>query len=301
MTLQPSSWFDRGTREAVGSMPAVTEGSAQSLEGWRASLHLVFGRRGRRTVVERRRHEGPLVIQRPFYPDERGECHVYVLHPPGGVVGGDFLSLDVVARSGAGTVLTTPSATKLYRSNGPVAAVRQSFKVEGEARVEWLPLETIAFDGAVADLSTRVELDAGSHFSGWEVVCLGRPASREAFSRGRLRQRLELYREGRPVLVEVLAVDSESAVQKGVWGLRGHPVVGTFLMTPAVPALAKVVHELAATAPGTFSVTVMRDVLVCRYLGDDSREALELFVSAWRLLRPRVHGVEATPPRIWAT
>src|SRR6187402_782414 len=116
---------------------------------WHARLELGFSRSGSRTVLARRRHFGPLIVQRPFYP-EGGICHVYLVHPPGGIVGGDQLALQVEVERDAHALLTTPAATRFYRAGPhPRAALNQQFVVQ-DAALEWLPQETIVFDGARA-------------------------------------------------------------------------------------------------------------------------------------------------------
>src|SRR5688500_18979154 len=140
---------------------AVTEGSstgAGARAGWHAKLDLEFEQRGARTVLARRRHEGPLCVQRPFHPDADGTCHVYVLHPPGGVAGSDVLELNVAVHDDARALLTTPAATKLYRSGGETSRIEQRLHVKPGALLRWLPQETIAFDGAQARMLTRIDL-----------------------------------------------------------------------------------------------------------------------------------------------
>ena len=194
--------------------------SGISDSGWDAKLSLRFASRGDRTEIVERRHHGPLRIQRPFYPEPSGTCHVYVLHPPGGVVGGDQLALDVSVDAGAHALLTTPAATKLYRSAGARAGVRQTLRVARGARLEWLPHETIAFSAAHAELMTRVELAAGARFLGWEMLCLGRPASDERFDRGEVRQSIEIEIGGKPAYCERGSYAAGDEVLSAAWGLR---------------------------------------------------------------------------------
>jgi len=153
----------------------VHAGTAQTT-GWQACLELGFEKRGLRTVAAQRRHYGPLAVQRPFYP-EGDVCHLYLLHPPGGVVGGDTLDIRVRAGTGARALVTTPGATKFYRSAGATAAVTQTLQVDAGAVLEWLPQEAILFQGAVARQQTCIELAAGACFAGWDILCLGRPAN----------------------------------------------------------------------------------------------------------------------------
>src|SRR5262245_47867081 len=157
---------------------------------WQARLELRFRAARDRTVLAERRHLGPLVVQRPFYP-EGGICHVYLVHPPGGIVGGDALELQVQAEPGSHALITTSAATRFYRAGPhPHASLRQTLHVQ-DATLEWLPQETIVFDGARARSRTQVHLQGTSRFLGWEILCLGRPANAERFLHGDLHQDFE--------------------------------------------------------------------------------------------------------------
>ena len=123
--------------------------------GWHAELELGFVQREARTVLSHRHHQGPLRVQRPFYP-EGGVCHVYIVHPPGGVVGGDRLELRVACGEGTHVLLTTPAAGKFYRSGERPQRQRISFDLHGST-LEWLPQETIYYPGA----TVRQQLEIG--------------------------------------------------------------------------------------------------------------------------------------------
>ncbi len=271
--------------------------------GWSASLSLGFTARVGRTVLTRRRHNGPLQVQRPFYPPGDRACHVYLLHPPGGVVGGDSLAIRAQVGCGAHALLTTPAATKLYRSDGAEARLSQELDIADGAWLEWLPQETIAFDGARAASSTCVELKGTAGFIGWEILCLGRPAAGETYTRGAFTQRFEIRRDGAPLWWERNVLSSGAPVLHAPWGLAGRSVVASLVAVGQAPAvLAELRALLHAERPdGEFSVSQLREVLVCRYLGDSTEQARAGFTDAWRLLRPALWGIEATPPRIWAT
>ncbi len=277
--------------------------TAAAVTGWRAELALGFVARDGRSVLDRRRHLGPLQVQRPFYPEGDTVCHVYLLHPPGGVVGGDQLRIDVNVDAGAQALVTTPAAGKLYRSAGRLAAIDQHLTVAADATLEWLPQETIVFDGAHAVVNTQVDLAAKANFIGWEIVCLGRPASNEVLEHGLLRQRFEIRRDNTPVWVEASRYTGGGDVLDASWGLRGHSVSGTLVCTTAIPGLVAQVREAWAAIPGDVlvSATQLDQVLVCRYLGDDAEQARAFFSAAWSVLRPAVLGRVACEPRIWAT
>ena len=117
-------------------------------EGWSAKLSLSFERALAKTNLRVSERVGPLSVQRPFYPEE-DVCHAYVLHPPGGVVGGDQLELNVHVRQNGSALITTPAANKIYRSNGPESQIKQQLSVESGGTLEWLPQETILFGGVL--------------------------------------------------------------------------------------------------------------------------------------------------------
>ncbi|HTU68223.1 MAG TPA: urease accessory protein UreD [Steroidobacteraceae bacterium] len=266
---------------------------------WVADLRLRFGTRADfpGTVLLERRHVGPLVVQRPFHP-EGDPCHVYIVHPPGGVVGGDELSIHVTVDPRAHALITTPAATKFYRCDGRRSSQTQELRVT-DATLEFLPQENIFYRGADVRTATRIHVDATSRFIGWEIACLGLPARNEPFDAGRLALDLELWRDD-PVFIDRLRLAGESTARRAAWGLAGHEAVGTLLATPATPADLDAVRELVANHPFA-AVSVVDRVLVLRALAAQAAPIRELFVAAWRVLRPAILGRPAHPPRIWST
>jgi urease accessory protein len=266
---------------------------------WIGRLSLDFERSGGKTVIARRRHEGPLLIQRPFYEPD-GTCQVYLIHPPGGVVGGDELRLVFEARDGARALLTTPGATKLYRSAAVSSRVSQRLTSTGGATLEWLPQETIVYTGVSASTSMNVQLDATSHFVGWDITCLGQ--DNRGLGRGQLTQQWQLERSGRLLWTERAELDGGGVLLDAPWGLAGRTVFGTLVATGASAAL---VDEVRAACPGSetdwLSVTRLGEVLLCRYLGYSAEAAKRCFCDAWAIVRRRVLGQDARPPRVWAT
>ncbi|MGH8588786.1 MAG: urease accessory protein UreD [Gammaproteobacteria bacterium] len=269
--------------------------------GWEARLALRFEQRAGRTVLARRSHEGPLAVQKPFYP-EGDVCHVYLLHPPGGMVGGDRLAIEIEVASNAHALITTPAAGKFYRSGGPASMQEQLLSVAPGAVLEWLPQETILYARCRASLSTRVTLNPGARFIGWEILCLGRPAAGERFDAGVCRQRLELWCDDRPLLIERNTIAGGSELLQAPWGFGGHPISGTFLATPADPTTLDAVRQaVAVEGEDLFSATLLDSVLLCRYLGDSAGSARRCFIDAWGSVRPALLGREAHLPRIWST
>ena len=269
---------------------------------WNARLDLRFDRIAERTALVHRRHEGPLGVQRPFYPEGEGVCHVYLLHPPGGVVGGDDLSVSVDSALGAHALVTTPAATKLYRSDGRVARQRQRLRVAAGGRLEWLPQETIAFDGADAVLSTEVELEPEASFVGWDIVCLGRPAVAELFSPGRIDQRFTIRRGNRLLWHERADYRGGHRLLDAEYGLRGEAVVGSLVcVTPNSPELLAEVRASIADAGPLVAASHLEDVLVVRLLGGSVESARRAFEAVWTVLRRQLWAMPAEVPRIWLT
>lgn len=269
---------------------------------WPAKLDLRFDVAGNRTRLAARSHSGPLMVQRPFYPEADGTCHVYLLHPPGGLAGGDELDIAIHAGTAARVVLTTPGATKFYRSTHGRSVQRVSFDIGENAVCEYLPQETILFDGADADIAMRATLATGATFVGWEFLCLGRPAARERFESGTVSQRVEIRRAGRLVRFERFGLTGGSTQLDARFALSGHPVVGTMIYVGAPDDdVTERVRATVGDAAGVFSVSQLTDAVVCRYLGPQASEGKMLFARAWDALRIVGQGKRANAPRIWAT
>jgi urease accessory protein len=270
---------------------------------WDARLSLSFAGGPLGTYLAQSRSHGPYLVQRPF-KDQDGTCQVYLLHPPGGVASGDSLTLHVACASDTRTLVTTPAATKIYRSLTHKAHLEQRFSLDSGAILEWLPQETIVFDGAVAQSKTVVELGVGAQYAGWEITCLGRPAAGEKYTRGEYQQSVEVWRGRDPLVIERCQLNGGSEVMDAPWGVRGHCVMGTFLCTGAHLSSPSAISELRDCIPrvaGMTSVSQVNDVILCRYLGEHGDEARTVFSAVWARLRPLCLERTAVPPRVWAT
>ena len=291
--------------------------------GWHASLDLEFAARADRTYLARRAHVGPLVVQRPFYP-EGGVCHAYIVHPPGGIVGTDRLELTVHAGPGSHALLTTPAATKFYRSSDRGAVQSQALDLD-RANFEWLPQETILYPHASARVSTQVRLCKQSRFIGWEIVCFGRPASGLDYGRGRVAQDFELWLEGAPLLIDRLRIEGTADPMRAAYGLAGHPVMATLLAYPADKSVLEFIRQPAdgsdaasaslgldshhsqttstrdRTSAVHFACSAVDGALVARAVGKHVDQVRAVMENVWRRLRPHVIGRDAVAPRIWST
>ena len=275
--------------------------AAQALP-WRAELELEFALRGARTRLTAQRHRGPLLVQRPFHPEAVDVCHVYLIHPPAGIVGGDELCLNVRLHDGAQALLTTPAATRFYRSAQRTSQLHQSFTVSGGASLEWLPQENLLFDGARARITTTVHLLGSARFCGWEILGLGRPACGEGFEFGALDQSITLYRDGQPLLLERLRPPTGQALRAGGAGLRGHAACATWLATGANTTELDAARDILSTLNrGVASATLLDDLLVCRLFAAQTAPLRALCERLWQGLRPALLAREAHAPRIWST
>jgi urease accessory protein len=274
--------------------------------GWLGRLELEFQSVARGTQLSRAEHEGPLRIQRVLEPEGPQCPHVYLLHPPGGVVGGDRLETHVSVGPGARVLLTTPAAQKLYRSAGQSAEISNVLTLGEGASLDFLPSETLAFPAAQARSATRVELAADATFIGWDIACYGMPARGETFDRGHVLSRFELYRGSVPLAIEALELGGAPDVRDGAFGLRGRPVVANLYAVPRAGTIESSLVERLREAfsvqpPELCSVSSLGELLVVRALGESVQRVRTRLIEAWQILRPALLARPAVLPRVWAT
>lgn len=274
--------------------------------GWLASLALDFERVAPdRTVLVRREHRGPLRVQKALYPEGPGICHAVIVHPPGGIAGGDQLRLDIALGNAAHSLITTPGATKWYRTAQAPSTQQVHLRLADHAIIEWLPQESIIFNHAQASSGMNVELGEGSLFLGWETLCFGRTAAGEAFNDGRYRQHWRI-RQGENLLWnEAGTVAGGARLMASPVGLNGQPVCAT-LIAAGRPVSTTLAADLrAALLPLPFAqrlaITRLPNVLVARYAGPSCEQARTAFVALWSILRSQLAGVAPRLPRLWAT
>lgn len=276
---------------------ATDSSCSPALSHWEAELSLGFANRGDKTALVKRAHRGPLTVQRPFYPE--GEvCHVYLLHPPGGVVAGDRLIINACVESGAQALITTPAAGKFYRSGGGEARQRVNLSVADGASLEWLPQETIVYEGAQLNSTMNIELAEQAGFIGWEITVLGRPAANEGFEVGEATLNWQINRAGKPFYLERLQLDAKGFQAR--WGLHGHSSCGTVFACPTTPQHLAAVQELIGDEQNR-GVTQIENLLICRALDIRADRLKQFFEQVWGVLRKDIIGKTPSAPRIWAT
>ena len=273
---------------------------------WHAELRLDHRLEHGRTLA-RHRHRGPLRILQSLYPEGDAVCHNVLVHPPSGLVGGDVLDTAITVGAGAHGLVTTPGATRFYRSDGETATQRTQITLAHDARFEWLPLSAICSSGCIAENTLIVQAQAGAELIGWDICALGLPSSNQPFLRGSLRQRIEVP----GIWLEQGRIDAaDDLLMNGALGLAGHRCMGTlFFITglalsrtrreAALDAARGAIdgHELATTAGAT---SPHPQIVIVRVLGALVEPVFELLRRARAAWRAELWQLPAIEPRGWA-
>jgi urease accessory protein len=272
----------------------------------RASLSLSFERDGDVTRLVDRDHFGPLLVQKPFYPEGREVCQAVIVHPPGGVVGGDQMKIAVRVGNSARAQITTPGAAKWYKANGYVSRQQVMLEVGARGSLEWFPQETIFFDNVNIELEHDVALGKDASYIGCEILCFGRTASGESFSGGEIRQRIGIRREGKLIWHEQLRLSGGSPAMKNPLLLAGNTVCATLVavgqtFSAAILGAARESATTIAAGEGEAGISQLKGLVVARYLGNSSQTARRVMLDVWSHLRPLMLGREAVVPRVWNT
>ncbi|MCU6432852.1 urease accessory protein UreD [Undibacterium sp. Jales W-56] len=271
-----------------------------------ARLTLGFADDAGTTRLLERSHFGPLRVQKPLYPEGPSICHAIVVHPPGGVVGGDELHITSKLAPGAHAFLTTPGAAKWYKANGHISHQLIELDVAAQASLEWLPQETIFFDAAQVRLQNKINLGKGATYIGADILCFGRTASGESFHTGKITQTSEIRREGQLLWFEQGSIVGGSSAMHSPLALAGNTVcasliaVGKQLPVSLIQQLREAAIALTGN-PHAVGVTQMKTVIVARYMGNSSEMARQWLTLMWQIVRPELLWREGVVPRIWNT
>jgi urease accessory protein len=266
---------------------------------WHAELELAYALDGATTRPVQRRHKGPLRVQKHLHAEGPQVCQHIIVHPPGGIAGGDRLDLSAHVGEGAWAQLTSPGAAKWYRAASP-AFQSVELSIAAGATLEWLPQETIVYSGARAELATCVELANDARLFYWDVVALGRPAAGERFAEGHFQAHLDIRRNGTLVWHERQRIIGDDGLLDSPIGLAGEPVFATLIATGDIDAeLLERCRGLPCAGRG--DLTQLPGLLVARCLASETLHARAWLIDLWRLVRPALLGRAAKPPRIWST
>ena len=273
---------------------------------WHAQLALNYSQQAGKTSVHFT-HDGPLRVLKSLYPEGAGICHNVLVHPPGGVVGGDGLDMEVQVAEGAHALVTTPGATRFYKSNGQPALQRTKLKLAASARLEWLPLEAIAYNACDATNQLSFELTGDAQLLTWDVTALGLPLAGQPYESGVFTQHLEW--PGRFLERGVVRAD-DALLLNGDLGLAGQRCMASLVFASGTPltraqreALLESTHALLQSAPPGLvaGVTAPNEhMLVLRGLAPVVEPVMQLWKTVWAHWRAELWGLQGTPPRIWS-
>jgi len=273
---------------------------------WNATLALDYTRQAEKTVAHFR-HSGPLRILQSLYPEGDAICHNVIVHPPGGLVGGDTLDLKFTAGAGAHGLVTTPGATRFYRSTGESALQRTELSLQAGARMEWLPLESICYSGCLAENRLTMELAPGAELIGWDVTALGLPAASQPFAHGSFCQHIEVPGVW---LERARLAASDTLLMNSPLGLAGQRCMASLFFVAgsklerhrrqqALDVARQVIeaNPLCATAGAT---SPDGQVVVVRVLAPLVEPAMTLLRQVWQVWRGHFWQQAASTPRIWS-
>ncbi|NJN03471.1 MAG: urease accessory protein UreD [Leptolyngbyaceae cyanobacterium SL_1_1] len=286
------------TLDLSGSAPRLRPPTAS--QGWHGQLQLNFVYQGQKTVPLQPQTTAPLRLQRPFYP-EGGVCHSVIVHTAGGMVGGDRLSLSLQLQPHSQALVTTAAAHKVYRSSGLPTQQQTQIRLQAQTCLEWFPQETIIFNGAQHQQMTRIDLEPGAIWLGWEITRFGRSARGEQFSCGQWRSQLEVWQQGQPLWLDRSYLQGGSDVLQSPHGLNGSPVIGSLALlgyTLSDLQLATL-RDCSAPGSGDTGITTLINGVLCRYRGASSQAARAWFISLWQALRPIYLQRPGCLPRVW--
>ncbi len=274
---------------------------------WHARLQLDYRTETTRTVA-RHEHNGPLRILQSLYPEGDAVCHNVLVHPPGGLVGGDTLDIAVTAGGAAHGLITTPGATRFYRSSGEVALQRTDITLTEQARLEWLPLEAICYSHCLAENHLTLALAPQAEFMGWDVTALGLPHANQPFEQGSFLQHIEV--PGVWLERGEIKADDQRLIN-GPLGLAGHRCLASLFFVAGSKLergrrqgaldLAREVIEAHTLRPTAGATSPDGQVIVVRVLAPVVEPAMDLLRQVWASWRQHFWSLPAVSPRIWST
>ncbi|MEY3067340.1 MAG: urease accessory protein [Cyanobacteriota bacterium] len=270
---------------------------------WQGILELDYQKINNSTQLVKAYSQAPLKIQRSFYPEGQEICHSIILHTAGGMVGGDRLSQTINLQPETQVLLTTPAASKIYRSSGETVQNTINIEIQEQAYLEFIPREMIIFNGAIFSQNLRVNLDPNACYLGWEITRFGRTARGEIFNQGQWKSCTEIWQNGCPVWVDRQGFIANEEILNSPHGLGGKPVIATLTWVgqPVSEDIVKNIRQLWSQreTSSQAGVTQLISGLLCRYRGNSTQEVINWFTDVWQLLRQNYTGKSIVKPRVW--
>jgi urease accessory protein len=267
----------------------------------RGRLELLITERGGKSIASRQFHQGALRVLRPHYLDDSGQVCYVMVNPGGAYLGADLYVVDVEVGEGASLLLTTQSATKIYRTPGSFAEQRMTLRLGEGARLELAPDQLIAYREASYRQNTHITVRPSSSLVMAEVITPGWSPDGASFRYEELRLRNEIWVEG-PAAAELLALDNlliqpPTGDVTGLGYMEGFSHLGSLVVVDARvdQALADELHALTADHDAYTGISLTRTVagttgLVLRSLSNSTEKLNGLLGAGTALLRERWHG-----------
>lgn len=287
-----------------------------SKNAWLASLTLEFSFTPSGSQLTKTMRKGPLSVQKAFYPEGKDCAHIYLLHPPAGIVSGDELTIEINVNKQAHCLVTTPGANRFYRAREDLS-IGDSKQVQmckvtlaEQAICENFPLETIVYEGADGFNTVDIHLTKNSYYLGWDITCLGLPRSNQPFNNGQYSQLNRVYCDDTLIYHDRIAIKPTNPLKTHIAGLNKHSVFATFIAYAANKLIQSeqrlLIEQLRALiednqAQEKISITQIRQLLIIRYLGEHAEECKALFIALWQVIRPVYLNKKGVVPRIWHT
>lgn len=273
---------------------------------WHATLSLDYTLQAGKTIAHFR-HDGPLRILQSLYPECDAVCHNVLVHPPGGLVGGDTLDIAVTAGAGSHGLITTPGATRFYKSASEVALQRTRIRLDAGARAEWLPMEALCYSGCIAENHLTLDLEPGAELLGWDVTALGLPSAGKPFEQGSFCQHIELP----GVWLERARIRANDLLlMNSPLGLAGQRCIGTLFFASGSKLerqrrqlaldLAREVIEAHPSSSTAGATSPDAQIVVVRVLAPLVEPAMGLMKEVWKTWRRHFWDKAAPSPRIWS-
>ncbi len=289
----------------VSPVTQVRSADLSARSTWHASLQLDYTLESERSVA-RYLHQGPLRILQSLYPEGDAVCHNVLVHPPSGLVGGDTLDMHVTVATGAHGLVTTPGATRFYRSEAGLATQQVHARVESGARLEWLPLEAIAYNQCDALNRAVFDLAPGAEMMAWDLTAFGLPAADLPYVQGTFRQHLEIP----GVWLERGTLNAEDTrLMNSPLGLAGQRCMATLVFATGSAMADERIERALACARDLLEASELRlsagatsphpQVIVLRALAPVNEPAMHLLRKVWAAWRGEMWGMQGTYPRLW--
>ena len=286
----------RGDATVAVSPAAGTKG--------RGVAEIGFAQRAGRSRLTHLYQRDPLRVLFPHAAEDDAPLAVLVT-TSGGLAGGDTLAIAVSVGPGASLHVTAQAAEKIYRSDGPDTEVSLRLAAQDGAWLEYLPPETILFDGARLRRQATVELGRNAAFLGGEIAVFGRIARGETLTAGLLHDAWEVRREGRAVWADALHLDGDfPALLADPACLDGATAAATLILAaPHAERFLDDVRKIITTGTAGGGVrggaSLVNGVLLARFLGRDAAALRGAYAVLAMSLRQAAGGLPPRLPQTW--